>query len=132
MSLLKIIRELFTIAFGVLGIALVVAWDAEWYYAVLGVVLIAWGSWDIYKELRDKQAGSAVDESAGARAQVEARLHGVAGDATPPEPGPTAAVEPAQAAAAVSPEASVAVLADPGQPDTAAVAEGEQPPAAGA
>ncbi len=123
MSTIKIIRELFTIAFGVLGIALVVAWDAEWYYALLGVVLIAWGSWDIYKELRAKQSGSAVDQSAGARAEIEARMQGGEAPAADPALSADAASAAAGADAAIPAAGADAATAAPGAEPVQVAAE---------
>lgn len=73
MSGLKIVRELFTIGFGVLGIALV-AMGSEWYYGLLGVGLIAWGSYDIYQEVRDSNSGSSVALGAVEREEIRRNL----------------------------------------------------------
>ncbi|MDQ7793677.1 MAG: hypothetical protein RDU89_04565 [bacterium] len=54
-STLKIILGVCMIGIGVCGIGLAVAAQAgePWLY-VLGLGLICWGAWDIYKQVRDR------------------------------------------------------------------------------
>ena len=63
MSKLKIFQEVLYIIFGVFAIFAVFAFDMEGYYALIGVGLIVWGIYDIYKETRDMKKES--EESVG-------------------------------------------------------------------
>jgi len=76
MVALKIIRELFTILFGVGAIVAAIAFEAEdpWLY-ILGVALICWGAWDIYKECRDSSRTGDVADMAKQRDEIAKRLN---------------------------------------------------------
>jgi hypothetical protein len=70
MTALRIIREIITIAIGIGAIVVTIAFDAEPWVAALGACLIAWGAWDIYKELRDSSRSGDVGEMAAERERI--------------------------------------------------------------
>ena len=77
MKTLKIIREIFTILFGIGAIVAAIAFEAEdpWLY-ILGIGLICWGTWDIYKEVRDSTPTGDVSEMAKQREEISKKLDG--------------------------------------------------------
>ena len=62
MSKLKIFQNILFVIVGLFGIIAVLAFDMEAYYALLGILLVAWGGYDIYKETRDMKKDSEVDQ----------------------------------------------------------------------
>jgi len=76
MSIAVIIREIFYIGVGIAIIVLGVMYEAEWYYLLAGFTLIAWGIWDIYKEVRDLKAKSEVSEMSKEREEIKKKIEG--------------------------------------------------------
>ncbi len=77
MTTLRIIREIFTVLFGVGAIVVAVAFEADdpWLY-ILGIGLICWGAWDIYKEVRDSARTGDVSDMAKRREEIKKKLGG--------------------------------------------------------
>jgi len=74
MSKLKIFQEILYILFGILTIGAVFAFDMEGYYALIGVGLIVWGVYDIYKETRDMSKDSEVSQLSKEREEIVKKL----------------------------------------------------------
>ena len=72
MSGFKIFKEILEILFGIGAIVAAIVLEAEdpWLY-ILGAGLIAWGVWDISKELRDSSADSDVAAMKAERERIE-------------------------------------------------------------
>ena len=75
MSKLKIFQEILYIVFGVFAIFAVFAFDMEGYYALIGIGLIAWGIYDIYKETRDTKKDSEVSQLSKEREEISKKLN---------------------------------------------------------
>ncbi len=75
MSTFKIIKEILEILFGLGCIIAGIALEAEdpWLY-LIGVGLILWAGWDIYKELRDSSEKGDVSEMAKEREEISRKL----------------------------------------------------------
>lgn len=74
MSIMKIISEILYILFGIAAIVGVIALEMEAYYALLGVGLIAWGVYDIYKETRDLSQKGEVGQLSKEREEIKKRI----------------------------------------------------------
>ena len=76
MTTLKIIRAALTILLGVISIGAGIALEAQepWLY-LLGVAMIGWGAWGIYKEVNDSGKNSNVSEMAKQREEIAQRLN---------------------------------------------------------
>jgi len=72
MTAFKIFKEILEILIGVVCIVAGVVLEAEdpWLY-LLGAGLIAWGAWEIAKELRDSRADSDVAAMAAERDRIQ-------------------------------------------------------------
>jgi len=77
MSRFRIFREILEILFGVgciiAGVALKV--ETPWLY-IIGIGLIAWGAWNIHKELRDSSRTGDVSEMSKQREEISKKLGG--------------------------------------------------------
>jgi len=74
MSKLKIFQEILYILFGILTIVAVFTLDMEAYIALIGVGLIIWGIYDIYKETRDMSKDSEVNQLSKEREEIVKKL----------------------------------------------------------
>lgn len=74
MPILKIISEAMYILFGIGTIIAVIALEMPAYYALIGVGLIAWGIYDIYKELRDLKQKGEVGQLSKEREEISKKL----------------------------------------------------------
>jgi len=74
MSVLKIIREIFYIIFGIATIVAVFVLEMEGYWILVGLGLIVWGGYDIYKETRDMSSKSEVNQLAKEREKINSKL----------------------------------------------------------
>ena len=75
MSKLKIFQEILFIIFGIFTIVAVFTLDMEGYYALIGIGLIIWGVYDIYKETRDMKKDSEVDQLSKEREEIINKLN---------------------------------------------------------
>jgi len=75
MSKLKIFQEILYIIMGIFAIISVFAFDMEAYYALIGLGLIAWGIYDIYKETRDMKKESEVSQLSQEREEISKKLN---------------------------------------------------------
>ena len=75
MPILKIISEIMYILFGIATIIAVIALEMEAYYALIGVGLIAWGGYDIYKETRDLSQKGEVGQLSKERDEISKRIN---------------------------------------------------------
>jgi len=77
MSTVRIIREIITILFGIGAIVAAVVFEADdpWLY-ILGIGLILWGAWDIYKEVRDSADTGDVSDMSKQREEITKKLGG--------------------------------------------------------
>ena len=75
MTSIKIIREVFTILFGVGAIVAGIVFEADdpWLF-ILGIGFILWGVWDIYKEVRDSSDKGDVSELSKQREDISNKL----------------------------------------------------------
>ena len=75
MSKLKIFQEILYIIIGIFIIISVFAFDMEVYYVLIGLGLIAWGIYDIYKETRDMKKESEVSQLSQEREEISKKLN---------------------------------------------------------
>lgn len=77
MSISKIISELAFMAMGVIAIVVVVHYDFEklWLF-FLGVGIIGWSLWSIYKEIRDSTKKGEISKMAKEREDIVNKLGG--------------------------------------------------------
>jgi len=75
MSKLKIFQEVLYILFGIFAIVMVFTLDAEAYFALIGLVLIIWGIYSIYKETRDMKKDSEVSQLSKEREEIAKKLN---------------------------------------------------------
>lgn len=75
MSKLKIFQEILYIIIGIFIIISVFAFDMEAYYVLIGLGLIAWGIYDIYKETRDMKKESEVSQLSQEREEISKKLN---------------------------------------------------------
>ena len=75
MSGFRIVKEIFEILFGIVAIVAGIALEIEdpWLY-LIGIGLIAWGIWDISKEVRDSAETGDVSDMAKQREEIITKL----------------------------------------------------------
>jgi uncharacterized membrane protein HdeD (DUF308 family) len=75
MSGIKIFAEILYIVCGIAAIVFVFVLEMEAYYALIGVGLIIWGIYDIYKETRDISKESEVSRLSKEREEISKKLN---------------------------------------------------------
>ena len=74
----RIVREVFYVLFGLVGLIAALSMELEWYYAVLGAGMMVWGIHDIVQEVRDNATSGEVAEAAVRREEMREKLESAA------------------------------------------------------